>query len=178
MTANMFNFDEIFDTLLKREGGYVDHPNDRGGPTNMGITQTTLEIYLGRQVTKTEVRVLSKSLAKQIYHQNYWVKPSFYHFEDRGTKFCSMIFDAAVHHGWYRATIFLQQAAGTTADGYIGPQTIKAVDALESRVLASRFMAARTEFIGNIIGKDHSQAVFAIGWFHRVGAYIEMIGEM
>lgn len=33
--------DEIFAAILSREGGYVDHPDDRGGPTHWGITLTT-----------------------------------------------------------------------------------------------------------------------------------------
>lgn len=41
--------DEIFKKLMsfifKSEGGYVNHPNDRGGPTNMGVTQATFNDY-------------------------------------------------------------------------------------------------------------------------------------
>lgn len=28
------NFDRIIDGILAKEKGYVDHPADRGGPTN------------------------------------------------------------------------------------------------------------------------------------------------
>ena len=31
--------DEIFDAILGKEGGYVNHSDDKGGPTNWGITQ-------------------------------------------------------------------------------------------------------------------------------------------
>ena len=31
--------DEFIDDVIAREGGYVDHPADRGGPTRWGITE-------------------------------------------------------------------------------------------------------------------------------------------
>ena len=31
--------DELIDELIEREGGYVNHPADRGGPTKFGITE-------------------------------------------------------------------------------------------------------------------------------------------
>ncbi|EMA4431440.1 TPA: glycosyl hydrolase 108 family protein, partial [Enterobacter hormaechei] len=37
--------DDIFNTILGKEGGYVDHPNDKGGPTNWGITQATARAH-------------------------------------------------------------------------------------------------------------------------------------
>ncbi|HBU3826193.1 TPA: hypothetical protein MCX03_004221, partial [Klebsiella pneumoniae] len=33
--------DQIIEGILGKEGGYVDHPSDKGGPTRWGITQTT-----------------------------------------------------------------------------------------------------------------------------------------
>ncbi len=30
--------DEIFDAVLGKEGGYVNHPDDKGGQTKWGIT--------------------------------------------------------------------------------------------------------------------------------------------
>ena len=33
------NVDERIDELIEREGGYVCHPADRGGPTRFGITE-------------------------------------------------------------------------------------------------------------------------------------------
>jgi Putative secretion activating protein len=33
------NFVSSLEAVLKHEGGYVNHPDDPGGRTNMGITQ-------------------------------------------------------------------------------------------------------------------------------------------
>ncbi len=33
------NIEELIDALIEREGGYVNHPDDKGGPTCFGITE-------------------------------------------------------------------------------------------------------------------------------------------
>lgn len=35
----------VINSVLKNEGGYVDHPNDTGGPTHWGITEKTARSY-------------------------------------------------------------------------------------------------------------------------------------
>ena len=37
--------DELIDALIDREGGYANHPSDRGGPTNFGITETVARAH-------------------------------------------------------------------------------------------------------------------------------------
>jgi lysozyme family protein len=37
--------DQIIEGILGKEGGYVDHPSDKGGPTRWGITQTTARAH-------------------------------------------------------------------------------------------------------------------------------------
>jgi lysozyme family protein len=37
--------DQIIEGILGKEGGYVNNPNDKGGPTRWGITQTTARAY-------------------------------------------------------------------------------------------------------------------------------------
>lgn len=37
--------DQTIEGILGKEGGYVDHPSDKGGPTRWGITQTTARAH-------------------------------------------------------------------------------------------------------------------------------------
>jgi lysozyme family protein len=59
--------DAILAAILRREGGFVNHPADRGGPTHYGITQATLQAWRGRAVSEEDVRALSVEEAKAIY---------------------------------------------------------------------------------------------------------------
>ena len=68
MTAT--NYRPCLDHVLRWEGGFVDHPKDPGGATNLGITRTTLQRHRGRHVTAKDVRALQLSEAAEIraYH--------------------------------------------------------------------------------------------------------------
>lgn len=63
----------IIDGILEREGGYSDHPADRGGPTKYGITAKTLGLWrhLGRHATRAEVQALTEAEAREIYAAEY-----------------------------------------------------------------------------------------------------------
>jgi lysozyme family protein len=64
--------DTILDEIIRREGGYVNHPADRGGPTKYGITAQTLGRWrkLDRPATATEVKALTETEARAIYRQH------------------------------------------------------------------------------------------------------------
>jgi lysozyme family protein len=66
------NWDTAFKQVIVYEGGYVNHPKDPGGPTNLGITQATLSRYLGRGASISDVRALTKSAVKPIYKRFFW----------------------------------------------------------------------------------------------------------
>ena len=63
---------QIQNWILASEGGYVDHPSDPGGATNMGITHRTLAAWRGKPVTKQDVRNLTRVEALEIYKAQYW----------------------------------------------------------------------------------------------------------
>ena len=66
------NFERALSLVLEHEGGYVDHPRDPGGATNLGITLDTLSSWLGRVATKADVLALKVSDVGPIYRRRYW----------------------------------------------------------------------------------------------------------
>jgi lysozyme family protein len=66
------NFDQCLSMVLKHEGGFVDHPKDPGGATNMGVTLGTYEQWVGRSVTVEEMKALAFDDVAPIYRKNYW----------------------------------------------------------------------------------------------------------
>jgi lysozyme family protein len=162
---------EIIDGILRREGGFVDHPADKGGPTKYGITQAALAEWLGRPATVDDVKQLSEHEAREIYREQYIVRPGFLGIDNDAVR--ALAIDCAVNHGVKRAVQLLQEAARVFTDGIFGPNTKDAVNRMTAAVLYRRLCAARVRLYGQIITKNPSQAVFAAGWCNRVAEFIQ-----
>lgn len=149
---------------IAREGGYVDHPADRGGPTNLGITLPVLTDWLGRGATVAELKALTPADAEKIYQARFLDGPGISKIPDETLR--AVVFDAAVNHGPVRAIKMLQEAIGATPDGILGPETVRKATDLGTR-LAPRFLARRMRFFANLARKDEAQRVFLAGWILR-----------
>lgn len=159
-------FDDLIGHVLEREGGYVNHPNDRGGPTNMGITQRVYADWLASQGQQwRNVRDISEDEVVRIYHGLYWRNANC---QALPPAVRDIHFDAAVNHGVRRAAMLLQEAAGATPDGVIGPKTLSAVFGMDSALLRARYIVARYRFYGQIVNRDRTQRDFIAGWMRRM----------
>tara|TARA_B110000444_G_C18428869_1_gene405855 strand:- start:77 stop:589 length:513 start_codon:yes stop_codon:yes gene_type:complete len=114
------NYTKCLELILHHEGGYVNHPKDPGGETNLGVTKRVYEEWGG---TKDMVDLLVEDVAP-IYEKNYWGRTKC---DDLPSGLDLCVFDFAVNAGPGRAAKYLQQIIGTTVDGGIGPNTLKAV---------------------------------------------------
>jgi len=169
----MTPIDTILDEIIRREGGYVNHPSDRGGPTNFGITAHTLGAWrkLSRPATAAEVHALTKDEARAIYRQQYITGPGFDAVTHPGL--LHLLVDSGVHSGPKRAVQWLQVALGVTADGIIGPKTRAALAATDQAVLYSKVLGQRLRHLGRLITNDPKQSAFAAGWMNRIAEFVE-----
>jgi lysozyme family protein len=103
------NFRACLDFVLEHEGGYVDHPDDPGGATNLGITIATLKRWRGRAVSKAEVRALTRQEAAKIYHALYWTPAGC---GDLPAGIDLLVFDAAVNMGIEPSLNFVRAQLG------------------------------------------------------------------
>jgi lysozyme family protein len=169
--------DEMISDVLRHEGGFVNHKNDRGGATNLGITQDTLSGYLGRPATIQDVKNLTKETAAKIYKRNYYYAPKIDLLPDLIEP---IIFDIAVNSGSGRAIKMLQQALFDKgypvglADGVIGKKTIQYandwVNAL-GVIAVNTLVEYRIKFYKTIIARNPSQKVFEKGWLARAESF-------
>ena len=166
---------QLIQDVLRREGGYVNHSADRGGPTNMGITIATLSGFRGYPCTQEDVMLLEEAEAYLIYEKLYWINPGF-HTLDLDEDTAELVFDIGVHSGPNRAIKMLQNSLGVVADGVIGPVTRSAAAQAVSLVLFHDILAQRLVFIGRLITKDPSQAAFAHGWLRRLSEFLTGYG--
>lgn len=155
------NFERACALTLRHEGGYVDHPKDPGGATNLGITKATLEKWLGRKVTKQEVRNLTPAIVEPIYRARYWNKVQGDKLP-KGLDYA--VYDYAVNSGPQRAAMALQRAVGVADDGVIGPITLKAVAKKDPRILIEHLCTERLSFLQRL----STWPVFGKGWRSRV----------
>lgn len=162
----MTSFAKLVGPLLKREGGYVNHPRDRGAATNMGITQRTYTMWrVSQNLGYKDVRDITKAEATAIYKVKYWDEARC---EDVPESLQEIHFDSAVNHGVSRAIKLLQEASGVVVDGIFGAKTLAASTKIDVHLLFARYVIARYDFYGEIIDRDRSQLEFITGWMRRM----------
>ena len=123
-------FNPAIEYVLAHEAGYVNDPQDRGGPTNMGITLATLSAWRGVRVTAADVQALSRGEATAIYRSEFWDR-ILADLLPAGLDYA--LFDFAVNSGAGRAVKYLQallkarKLYGGELDGVAGAKTLDAL---------------------------------------------------
>lgn len=163
------NFDKSFKSILKQEGGYVDHPDDPGGATNKGITLKTLENYRGTPVSKEDLKSLKDSEIKAIYESKYWNSIGGSNIND--PEIANMIFDQYVNKG-SRVKNHVQQLLGVPVDGIMGVGTINKINSLsdeERKVFKENFIQKELDDYNELVKNKPKLKVFYNGWMKRLG---------
>lgn len=163
------------DEIFYHEDGYVDHPKDPGGATNMGITHKTLAAW--RKVSpwsdlpKSEVKNLSKDEARKIYEANYWraVKG-----DDLPSGVDLFVMDYGVNSGPSRAVKALQTVVGVPADGVIGPVTLEAVRKTDPLKIVNELYKYRMQYLRSL----KTWSTFGKGWTRRVDSVHKVSQEL
>lgn len=154
------NFDNSLKMLLKHEGGYVNHPRDPGGMTNLGVTKRVYEAWIGREVDEAAMRALTPDDVAPIYRANYWDAVWGDHLPS-GVDFS--VFDWAVNSGPARAIKALQRIVGSVSDGVMGPKTMQAVMDMDAEKIIDMMHGERQRFYERLDTFD----TFGRGWTRR-----------
>ena len=125
----MLSVDSMIDHLLRLEGGYVNDPDDPGGPTNFGVTQATLASWRGHPVSADDVRSMDISEARNIYKRRYYQRPKI---DQLPEPLQPSVFDMNVNAGGNSIKILQRTlrefGKDVSVDGALGPQSIGAVN--------------------------------------------------
>jgi len=162
-------FAECLKVVLAHEGGYVDHPADPGGATNMGITHKTLarwrQVSPWWQLPKSAVQGLKIDEAANIYRASYWDRSK------AGALPAGLdlaLFDYAVNSGPDRAIKSLQKLVNVVPDGQVGPLTLAAIrDRVAATGIAGLIDALCNQRL-SFLTQLATFAVFGRGWRKRV----------
>jgi lysozyme family protein len=147
--------------ILKHEGGYVNNPNDKGGPTNKGITLATFRRYIKPDGGIEDLKNLRTEQAVVVYKRQYW-DAVLADMLPLGLDYT--VADFAVNSGPSRSAKFLQKIVGVKQDGKIGPKTLAAVRARNAVNLINELNQDRMEFLMGLKDWEH----FGRGWQRRV----------
>ena len=164
------DFQRALAFVLKAEGGYTNHPSDRGGPTNKGILQRGYDQYRrDNGLSSVNVRDILNTEVEFIYLHDYWLAGRC----DKMPWPVSLAhYDACVNTGLTQAARFLQRIVGTRDDGVVGPLTLGALtSALEREspgAQAARLARQSIQFYRELARRDPEQKVFLSGWLNRV----------
>lgn len=163
-------FEAALPTILRHEGGYVDHPQDPGGATNYGITQTTYDGWRGvPRVASRPVRLITQEEVRAIYLERYW-RPA--RCDDLPPRLRLPHFDCAVNCGVAQAAKILQRALGVADDGIIGPITLRAANERPSATVVDDMLWERLRYYRDIAVRQRPDGrdlrTFLPGWIARL----------
>jgi lysozyme family protein len=183
------NFRRSLEFVLQYEGGFVNHPFDKGGPTNLGITLQTLKEYYklynygdfnnDGEIDINDIILLNSiDKVEPIYKNFYWDKMKLDNFPS-GIDF--LMFDFGVNSGPKNATKILQRSLNRIqtieVDGILGSQTLKRVNKTPVDILVENMLQERNLFYRKIVSNDPTQQVFLKGWINRLNNVSERVGE-
>lgn len=170
------NFDIAVQHVLKHEGGFVHHPADPGGATNMGVSLRFLEndgLYFDNDgdgdMDADDIALMTEEQAIEVYLEKFWKKE----YENLHEPAVAIkLFDMAVNMGHKQATKIFQRACNdcgpiVDVDGYIGQQTIHAANCSSPECLLREMVKHQKRFYEKLIEKKPSLAAFAHGWNNR-----------
>lgn len=168
----MDNFTRCFAFTLGAEGGYTDNPADpgnwTGGAVGHGELRGTKFGISAAAYPALEISTLSEADAQAIYQRDFYAPLCG---DELALPVAMVAFDAAVNAGLRRSVCWLQQAAGLTADGVLGPKSLAAFKTADAFALAREALVRRIDFYSQTPGWGS----FGLGWTRRV---IALAGEI
>lgn len=160
---------------LKNEGGYTDHPLDRGGATNKGITIGRLSEYLGRNATKDEVKNLDFDTIKSIYKKYYWDSMNLDKVLDQSI--ATALFDMGVLCGTGTAARLCQEVLGIAQTKKMDAITLNGINLTTDEKFIPKFTDRNIQRFEDIVKKKPSQKVFLKGWKNRANRLLSLVNN-
>ena len=154
--------------ILKWEGGFANHPDDKGGATNKGITIATLRHFLGSGKTVGQLKAMTDEQWETIFRKGFWDK--FEADKIANQSVANICVDWAWCSGATTAIKQVQRLLGVAADGVVGNTTLGAINNADPEKLFEKIKSARLAFVEAIVKRDASQQVFLKGWRNRINS--------
>jgi lysozyme family protein len=135
------NIEALIDQVIGREGGYSNHPADRGGATRWGVTEAVARAHGYRG----DMRSFPRAEAVAVYRRIYWIKPGFDQVAVCAPAVAAELFDTGVNMGPGTAIAFLKRALNALNRGEVDYDDVGTTPIIDAATLAAldAFMAKR-----------------------------------
>lgn len=162
----MANGKNLMPFIIKWEGGFVNNPLDKGGPTMKGVTLKTYQKYYGSNKTVEDLKKISDDEWYTIFKVGYWDPCKADQIKSQSV--ANIIVDWAYNSGVKTAIKNVQKYLGVVADGIIGPKTLGALNNIHPRTAFDSIKKLREDFYKRIVKNNPSQSIFLKGWMNRI----------
>ena len=162
-------FKEMLPHILKYEGGYVNHPDDRGGATNFGVTQKTYDEYRTKNNKPYQDVLHIKQEEINLIYFDYWRAASCDKIEKSHPYTAGAVFDCSINSGPKQAIRILQKVLkASPVDGIVGNITLDRLHSKSDIILIQEYNDARQDFFIDLVINRPNQIVFLKGWLRRL----------
>jgi len=170
----MASFEGFASKVLHLEGGYVNHPADKGGATKYGVILSTWKQYgydkdKDGDIDADDIKVLTEDDARYIAKKVFW---DFFQGDFiLNQSVAEFIVDWGYNSGRVLVARKVQKLLNVSVDGLIGVQTLKIINALPQQDLFEALKTARRNFIDALVKEHPNQKVFYKGWMNRINSF-------
>lgn len=164
----MADYRKLVPFIKKWEGGFSNHPNDKGGATNKGVTLSTYRMVYGKDKTVDDLKNMTESQWNYIFKKLYWDKWKADLIKNQS------IADILVDWVWMSGTSTIkkiQALFGLTADGIVGNKTLSYINSNDQEEIFKKIWNRRKSFYDSLVANNPSQKVFLKGWMNRLNTY-------
>lgn len=170
----MAEFEKLAGKLLKLEGGFVNHPKDRGGATKYGVILNTWKEYgydkdQDGDIDLDDLKAITHEDAKMIAKKIFW--DYFKADQIRNQSIAELMVDWGYNSGRVTVARRIQRILNVPLDGVIGKITIAAINKANQAKLFHAIKQDRKEFIEHLVRMNPSQEVFYKGWMNRINSF-------
>lgn len=170
----MATIDKALPIILNHEvdpkkGPYSNHPDDKGGPTNYGITIATYRRFKPG-ATVEDLKQITMGEIEMIYASGYWRPLGLDEVQSQFV--ATKIFDICVNGGPGAASAIAQRACITCGkdvkvDGWLGPKSRTVINSIPPKDLLNAIKEQQRDFYLDIVEHDKTQLAFLYVWMRR-----------